>query len=256
MTQESLLRQAWLNAQNLFSDSDTEKQRDRLNTNTMDVDSEAENRNVVSKGKKRQKSSKGLPMPKIYKKTPSKRSKTRRKQKLVAKERELMQDTSDEEVDFIASIEKDVPTIKSEIEDKENESVSTSTPFKSKVFSSPQLPSPIRGLTPLRNSNILDNSLLDCLKDSDNESMKNIFGSPDLLFKKFSPCHMRSPNMSQVEMLFSGLTPVKGESENENNHNLSQILAEFEEEEGLPANLSNISWGTLCQNINGESDNG
>ena len=104
--------------------------------------------------------------------------------------------------------------------------------FQHPRLSSPKCfhhPAPLSdsGLTPLKNSNILDNSLLDCLKDSDNESMKNIFGSPDLLFKKFSPCHMRSPNMSQVEMLFSGLTPVKGESENENNHNLSQILAEL-----------------------------
>ncbi|KAK3101496.1 hypothetical protein FSP39_004032 [Pinctada imbricata] len=239
VSQQSLLRQAWLNAQALVSDSDTEK-----SAGMREVEDPLDGLDCV----KRSKTNSGLPKPKIYnKKTPPRKAKTRRKQKLVPKERELMHDSSDEEVNFIAAIEKDVPSSKSTENSQPDENVSTSTPFKSKILSSPQFLSPIRGLTPLRSSNILDSSLLDCLKESDNEGIRNILGSPDLLFsKKLSPSNVRSPNMS---LLFSGLTPVKGDTDNENNDNLSSLLAEIEEED-MPANLSNISWNTLCQNIN------
>ncbi|XP_062566194.1 forkhead box protein M1-like [Saccostrea cucullata] len=246
----NIVEQAWINAQSL---SDNEKRTETIG-NTLNTD-------TVDLSAKRKKQNNGLPKPKIYPQSnPQKRQRSRRKQKLVPKERDLLNDSSDDNdndvKEFINKLEQDLPTpLRAILDGNESDKVTTSTPMKN-TTGSPNLPSPIKGITPLKGVSLLDSSFLDGFKDL--EDGRNPFGSPNFMLnmKKMSPSLMRSPNASQFDNLFSGLTPIKGDLNSSNNENLSRILGEFpldgieSEDEMLTNNLSNMNWSAICQNIN------
>ncbi|XP_061181339.1 forkhead box protein M1-like isoform X2 [Saccostrea echinata] len=244
----NIVEQAWINAQSL---SDNEKRTEIIgNTDT-----------VADLSAKRKKQNNGLPKPRIYpQSSPQKKQRSRRKQKLVPKERDLLNDSSDDNEDdvkkFINKLEQDLPTpLRAILDSNEPDKVTTSTPMKN-TTGSPELPSPIKGITPLKGVSLLDSSFLDGFKDL--EDGKNPFGSPNFMLsmKKMSPSLMCSPSASQFDNLFSGLTPIKGDLNSSNNENLSRILSEFpldgieSEDEMLTNNLSNMNWSAICQNIN------
>lgn len=256
-TSPNIVEQAWLNAQN-GSDSDRKSDVERKEEFSAD-----------DSGPKRRRHNNGLPKPKLYpRSSPPKKHRSRRKQKLVPKERDLLHDSSEENDDddgvkeFISKLEQNLPTpLRAILDGSDSEKVTTSTPMK-KASNSPELPSPIQGITPLKGVSLLDSSFLDGFKDLDDG--RNLFTSPNFMLsmKKMSPSLMRSPNTSQFDNLFSGLTPIKGDLDSSNNENLSKLLSEFpldgieSEDEMLTGNLTNMNWSAICQNIttpNGKS---
>ncbi|KAJ8299137.1 hypothetical protein KUTeg_023197 [Tegillarca granosa] len=258
----NIVKQAWLDAQNLTSDSDTEWATLASKTPSTQIEEKIENMSPEKElHAKKAKIKLPLPKPKFFnKKTPpSKKTRSRRKQTLVAKERSLMHDSSDEESDFIANLEKELPTPLKNILDKtekSTESMATSTPFKSMGFSSPQLPSPIQGFTPLKKSMFMDGLFL----DSDTDG-KGFVISPDILrYKKMSPSVLRTPDSPNLDF---NITPIKSSNMHDismnNGHSLSKFIAEFpidselmEEGDGLPADLSNLNW-SVGQQLDNDS---
>lgn len=241
----NIVRQAWLDSQNnsTSDESDTSRQ---CNTNSGFT-------SPVQPGAKKPKLRTGLPTPKIYTRTtpPSRKGKARRKQKLVAKERELMAESSEEE--DVENLKQDDPRPENPIPE-DSPVVATSTPFKGCGFPSPQLPSPIVGFTPLRNSGLLDASFSEYLKDSDTES-KGFLISPDIrCAKKLSLVQSRTPpNSVPLELNFSfSQTPLRCDSGAEfgggdHNQSLSKFLSEFPidtnmMEDGLPVDISALNW--------------
>lgn len=240
MSPPNLLKQAWMDAQ-FASSSETDSELHKVQSDG----NKSENETSCSAKKPKT----GLPQPKIYPKNsqPLRRTKSRRKQKLVAKERELMQDSSDEDTEyakFVSKLEEDLPTpVRKMLDDNDKEedtSAITSTPLKNTGLS-PQLPSPFSGLTPLKGENILDNSFLDCLRDS-----------PQMAAIKKSPASLLSP---KLDFNFIGLTPIKGSS-HDNSYNLSKFLAEYpldanmvEDADVLPVDLSALNWSSVNPNL-------
>ncbi|XP_033751305.1 uncharacterized protein LOC117335436 [Pecten maximus] len=240
----SIVRQAWLDSQNTSTSDDGDTNRLR--------DSKCSPTSQAQTGAKKPKLRAGLPKPKIYMRTtpPSRKGKARRKQKLVAKERELMADSSEEELD---NLEQEDP-LTNVLSTSSSTTVSTSTPLKACGFPSPQMPSPIIGLTPLRSSGLLDSSFLDCLKDSDTES-KGFLISPDIrCAKKLSLGQNRTPpNSTVLDFNFSfSQTPLRCDpgtdfGGGDHNQSLSKFLAEFPidtnmMEDGLPVDISSLNW--------------
>lgn len=238
----SIVRQAWLDSQNnsTSDESDTNRLRDSKGNLTSQT--------CAKKPKLRA----NLPKPKLYMRTtPPRKGKARRKQKLVPKERELMVDSSEEELDNVIEQEDPLTNV---LSTSGNSTVSTSTPLKSCGFPSPQMPSPIIGLTPLRSSGLLDSSFLDCLKDSDTES-KGFLISPDIRCAKKLPLgqNRTPPNSTVLDFNFSfSQTPLRCDpgtefGDGDHNQSLSKFLAEFPidtnmMEDGLPVDISNLNW--------------
>lgn len=186
----NIVQQAWLKAQTCESE-DSESSPSINNMNEINKNSQK----VLPGNKKSVKP--GLPKPTIY--TPKQRQKLKKiqtKQMLNVGERDL-NDSSDEESDFISKIEC-ISTPLRECLDSgyhSKENISTYTPFKD-ISVSPHLFSPISGLSPFKNTNFLDGSFLDYLKDSDG---KEIFVSPDVLACKKSTGAPRTPNSQWLD---------------------------------------------------------
>ncbi|CAC5375062.1 FOXM [Mytilus coruscus] len=227
----NIVKQAWLDSQALSS-SEAEGQGES---------NKSDNETCAKRART------GLPQPKLYSKDsqPVRRTRSRRKQKLVPKERELMQDSSDEETEyakFVSRLEEELPTpmrklLDENVEKCDESSAITSTPLKNSGFL-PQMPSPFSGLTPLKNENILDNSFLECLR-----------GSPQMTTKK-SPSSSSSSS-PKLDLNFIGLTPIKI-SNHDNSYNLSKFLAEYpidanmvDEADVLPVDLSALNWSSV-----------
>ncbi|OWF54986.1 uncharacterized protein LOC110465629 [Mizuhopecten yessoensis] len=240
----SIVRQAWIDSQNNSTSDDSDT--------TRLGDSKCIHSSQGQTGAKKAKLRAGLPKPKIYMRTtpPSRKGKARRKQKLVPKERELMAESSEEDLE---NLEQEDP-LTSVLPSSGSTTVSTSTPLKVCGFPSPQMPSPIIGLTPLRSSGLLDSSFLDCLKDSDSES-KGFLISPDIrCAKKLSLGQNRTPpNSSVLDLNFSfSQTPLRCDpgtdfGGGDHNQSLSKFLAEFPidtnmMEDGLPVDISSLNW--------------
>ncbi|XP_060064528.1 uncharacterized protein LOC132544893 [Ylistrum balloti] len=241
----SIVRQAWIDSQNNSTSDDSDTSRLR------DIKCSSSSSHTQS-GAKKPKLRQSLPKPKIYMRTtpPSRKGKARRKQKLVPKERELMADSSDEELE---NLEQEDP-LTNVLSCSDSTTLSTSTPLKVCGFPSPQMPSPIVGLTPLRNSGLLDSSFLECLKDSDAES-KGFLISPDIRCAKKLPLgqNRTPPNSSVLDLNFSfSQTPLRCDpgtdfGGGDHNQSLSKFLAEFPidtnmMEDGLPVDISNLNW--------------
>ncbi|KAL5006872.1 hypothetical protein ScPMuIL_015678 [Solemya velum] len=187
VNQMNIVQQAWFKAQNCESEDSESSPL----VNPLSV----KNIQKLTSGSKKLSVKPGLPKPTIY--TPKQRQKHKKiqqKQSSNTTERNL-NDSSDEESDFISKIEC-ISTPLRECMDSgyhSKENISTSTPFKD-MNVSPHLLSPIPGLSPFKNTNFLDGSFLDYLKDNDG---KEIFVSPDVLACKKSSGLPRTPNASQ-----------------------------------------------------------
>lgn len=251
----NIVRQAWLDCQSSENEADKS------------IVSGSSTQKTSDQGTKKAKLKDGLPKPTFFerKTPPSRKTKTRRKQKLVAKEREFGS-SDDESSKFIAQLQSEIETPKNnEIANISNNSDNmTSTPFKQSLLpsNSPNLTSPIHGLlTPLRTSAFLDNSFLECLKDCENVSTgKEMILSPDVLCaKNINSSQLRTPNSSRFNMnLF---TPPKYMGDNDmgivsdqHNQSLSKFLSDFpidmEDPDAFPVDLSGLNWSNLDNDQN------
>ena len=202
---------------------------------------------------KRQKTNAGLPKPKMYVSHPKKKTRSRVKKQLpkVSEEKELLADSSDSESEN--KIFNGLPTPLRLLFDSDtpnNEPRITSTPLRNVSFSPDQLPSPIRGLTPLKCGNLFDGSFLDNLQEEASRTIK-LFGSP-----------VNSDVLKTGNSLFSeyGIVQIspdqglKGQNDSDNKHSLSNLLADFpidanfmDDGDGLPVDFSVLNWSNLQQ---------
>lgn len=257
----SIVREAWIDTQSM----DTCSSVDSDLTSSNDVASSNEyNGNCVSRANvKRPRDSKpGLPKPKIYHQEKNSNAKKVRgvskRRKLQLQERAL-QESSDEDDDgtkFLSKLEKDLTTplkLLATSDDVADELLATSTPFKNTDNSgSPQLPSPIRGLTPLKSAGLFDGSFLDII---DHKS-----GSPDLGAKKYLPdsAIKLSPNTSIDFNVLDKCSDSPDSNTSLNNQNLSRFLNEFCIDPNLAESAENfpsLNWSVVQQMVdNMETD--
>ena len=249
----NIVKQAWIDSQNMdtFSSLDS----DLTSSNDIASSNEYTGNGVIRSKVKRPRASKpGLPKPKIYRKEKdsSKKLKGGSKKRKLQRERAL-QDSSDEEDDgskFLMKLEKDLTTplkMMATSDDVVEELLITSTPFKNlDNGASPQLPSPIRGLTPLRNAGVFDGSFLDLI---DKKAM-----SPDLGAKKYSPesAMKLSPNTSLDFNVLDKVTDSPDSNTSLNNQNLSRFLNEYCIDPNLAEsaeNFPNLNWSVVQQMV-------
>ena len=221
----NIVKQAWLDSQNM--DSYSSMDSDLTSSNDIASSYEFVQKSITRPKVKRPRDGKpGLPKPKIYKKEKGSPRiiKGGSKRRKLQRERAL-QESSDEEdpgTKFLSTIQKglDTPTkMAVPSEAVADELLATSTPMKREDNgASPELPSPIQGLTPLRTAGLFDGSFLDLI---DKKSM-----SPDLGAKKYSlESHIKmSPDTS---LDFNLLVDKCSDSPDGNNQNLSRFLNEY-----------------------------
>ncbi|XP_041366059.1 forkhead box protein M1-like isoform X2 [Gigantopelta aegis] len=206
----------------------------------------------VEQKSKRQKTNAGLPKPKMYITRPKKKTRSRVKKQLpkVLEEKELLADSSDSESEN--KIFSGLPTPLRLLFDSDNtngEPRITSTPLRNVSFSPDQLPSPIRGLTPLK-CNLFDGSFLDNLHEEATRTIK-LFGSP------INCDTLKTGNSSFSEYGIVQISPdrgLKGQNDSDNKHSLSNLLADFpidanfmDDGDGLPVDFSVLNWSNLQQ---------
>ena len=249
----NIVKQAWLDTQNM----DTYSSMENDLTSSNDIASSNEYMGISgnrAKVKRSRTSKPGLPKPKMYheEKVNSKKSKGGSKRRKLQQERAL-QESSDEEDEgsrFLSKLEKDLTTPLKMLATSDNvveELLTTSTPFKNINNSgSPTLPSPIRGLTPLRSAGVFDGSFLDLI---DKKAM-----SPDLGDKKYSPesAMKLSPNTSLDFNVLDKVTDSPDSNTSFNNQNLSRFLNEYCIDPNLAEsaeNFPNLNWSVVQQMV-------
>ncbi|XP_067655809.1 forkhead box protein M1-like [Haliotis asinina] len=246
----NILRQAWLNAD---VSEDENALTSILKEQGISVAGGQTEKKQTSKQLKAS-ATQGLPKPKIYAPKPKKRTRSRiKKLPKVPEEKTLLAESSDSEPDD--QFEKGLPTplrqlFQSPDDKNKSELLTTSTPLRNATISPEHLPSPIRGLTPLRGTGPFDGSFLDILQEEAVHALK-LIGSPQFGDGQKTG---RSPNNSLTEFGIFQISPDKG-GKNLSDYplnGLSRIFADFDtnfmtENDGLPIDMSNFNWSGLQQ---------
>ena len=245
----NIVRQAWIDSQCMDSYSSFDS--DLTSSNDIASSNEFVRKSVTRPKVKRPRDGKpGLPKPKIYKKekVSPKNTKGGSKRRKLQRERAL-QESSDEEdpgTKFLSTLQKGLATPTKMAVPSEavaDELLATSTPLKRKDNgASPELPSPIQGLTPLRTAGLFDGSFLDLI---DKKAM-----SPDLGAKKYSSESLvkMSPNTS----LDLNLLEKCSDSPEGHNQNLSRFLNEYCNDPNLADSTDTfpgLNWSVVQQMV-------
>ncbi|XP_060569989.1 forkhead box protein M1-like [Ruditapes philippinarum] len=257
----NIVKHAWINCQN--TDTASSLDSDRLSQTDITSSGEIVSSNEFTGQRtksKRPRVKPGIPKPTFYKKEEQKVKTTgSKRRKLQQKVRTLSNESSDEDEDgvkFIANLEKEIfskPFKSHEAEDMEH-LLNTSTPAKGLSHSAADLPSPIHGFTPLRNSGLFDGSFLDTLGDR-----KALGLSPETSdLKKIlqtSPSLGDSPDdFLDFNVLAS---PGKFEGSPGQNGNLSRILSECGLDPGMDnaENFPHLNWSVVDQIVDSMDTN-
>lgn len=250
----NIVKQAWIDTQNM----DTCSSIDSDLTSSNDVASSNEylgNSINRSKVKRPRDGKPGLPKPKIYNEetASSKKTKGGSKRRKIQRERAL-EDSSDEEDDgtkFLSSLQRDLTKTPVKMlatsDEVADELLATSTPMKNNDNgASPELPSPIQGLTPLRATGIFDGSFLDLI---DKKAM-----SPELGAKKYSPDSngKMSPNTSLDFNVLDKCSDSPDSNYSFSNQNFSRFLNECCLDPNLAdsaENFPNLNWSVVQQMV-------
>ncbi|XP_050408810.1 uncharacterized protein LOC126823831 [Patella vulgata] len=261
----SLVRQAWIDAQCCMSEDDREEPNMAVPFQERPAFSNTENKNneVIVQHAKKQKVKAGLPVPTIYtnnnlRKTKRTKSRIKSNSNHTSSERNLL-DSSDSECDSEDDKISDLPTpirqLFSDTPSMKN-NISTSTPVRHAVTSIEQLPSPIRGFTPVRCGNIFDGSFLDMIQE---EVFASLAGSPNAVANNL--VNQDSPNVSLSDFGLFRTPPDKksGRSPQESNHShgqsLCRFLADFPIDSNIIAEAGGIS-EDLSLNLNWSNNHG
>lgn len=262
----NIVKQAWMNCQSVETVSSVESDRFTNSQNHFTSSSEIASSNEFTGNRaksKRPRVKPGLPKPILYEK---KEKKTKacgsKRRKLQQKVRTLLSESSDDDEDgskFISNLEKELfsQPFKSLKTDDMEQMLTTSTPAKGLSLSTADLPSPISGFTPLRNSALFDGSFLDTLADR-----KALGLSPDASYCRkqshSSPCLGGNPDDFSLDFNVLPSPEIFEGSPNHNgslsNQNLSRILCEY----GLDPSIDNaaaeqflnFNWSVVDQMVN------
>ncbi|XP_064601204.1 uncharacterized protein LOC135467363 [Liolophura sinensis] len=209
---------------------------------------------------KRTKVKPGLPKPKMYSKSKSKRKKSGKSNRTVQKNSTPVKDSgiiTESQLDN--DIENGLPTpLRQLLDTPAAEPTASSTPLKS-MADSPKWLSPIAGLTPGRLGGLCNGSFLDCLPanfDCDSPTIVTPVKSLEA-WLKIANGLLDTPNASLLQINSADLSPLHGGGDidcqtKDNPQSISHLLAEIDpclvdELDNSQFNLSSLNWANPFQ---------